>query len=109
MSFQFESFRLRNLSVNQNQLKICLSVSSVKYLCFQLKQRERLSAAVSGSGANSVVQRTSRWRHDDIPKEKIMKIYKRELALLREQVSFLNFITKILDFSNQIHKLSVVW
>ncbi|OZC08702.1 CUT domain protein [Onchocerca flexuosa] len=54
-----------------------------------LKQRDRLSAAAAGSGANSVIQRTSRWRHDDIPKEKIMKIYKRELALLREQESHL--------------------
>uniref|UniRef100_A0A915PFB5 Homeobox protein cut-like n=1 Tax=Setaria digitata TaxID=48799 RepID=A0A915PFB5_9BILA len=53
-----------------------------------LKQREKLAAAGS-SGGNSVVQRTSRWRHDDIPKEKIMKIYKRELALLREQESHL--------------------
>ncbi|EJW86028.1 hypothetical protein WUBG_03061, partial [Wuchereria bancrofti] len=54
-----------------------------------LKQRDKLSAAAGGGGANSVVQRTSRWRHDDIPKEKIMKIYKRELALLREQESHL--------------------
>ncbi|EFO27593.2 CUT domain-containing protein [Loa loa] len=54
-----------------------------------LKQRDRLSAAAGGGNANSVVQRTSRWRHDDIPKEKIMKIYKRELALLREQESHL--------------------
>ncbi|VDK73165.1 unnamed protein product [Litomosoides sigmodontis] len=52
------------------------------------KQRDRLSTVASGS-TNSVAQRTSRWRHDDIPKEKIMKIYKRELALLKEQESHL--------------------
>ncbi|VDM99206.1 unnamed protein product [Thelazia callipaeda] len=49
------------------------------------KQRERLSASFSGGSGNSALQRTSRWRHDDIPKEKIVKIYKRELALLKEQ------------------------
>uniref|UniRef100_A0A8L7TEC4 Homeobox protein cut-like n=3 Tax=Brugia TaxID=6278 RepID=A0A8L7TEC4_BRUMA len=54
-----------------------------------LKQRDKLSAAAGGGSVNSVAQRTSRWRHDDIPKEKIMKIYKRELALLREQESHL--------------------
>uniref|UniRef100_A0A158P8D0 DNA-binding protein SATB n=1 Tax=Angiostrongylus cantonensis TaxID=6313 RepID=A0A158P8D0_ANGCA len=30
--------------------------------------------------------RNSRWRHDDIPKEKIMSIFQSELAKLREQV-----------------------
>lgn len=29
----------------------------------------------------------SRWRHDDIPREKIMEIYNRELEKLKEQVT----------------------
>ncbi|KAM3723418.1 Homeobox protein [Dirofilaria immitis] len=70
-------------------LDLFVQKQSSRFIPGDLKQRDRLSASVSGSGANSVVQRTSRWRHDDIPKEKIMKIYKRELALLREQESHL--------------------
>ncbi|VDP18353.1 unnamed protein product, partial [Onchocerca flexuosa] len=72
-----------------NTLDLFVQKQSSRFISEDLKQRDRLSAAAAGSGANSVIQRTSRWRHDDIPKEKIMKIYKRELALLREQESHL--------------------
>uniref|UniRef100_A0A158Q7Q3 Homeobox protein cut-like n=1 Tax=Elaeophora elaphi TaxID=1147741 RepID=A0A158Q7Q3_9BILA len=69
-------------------LDLFVQKQSSRVTSSDLKQRDRLSTA-AGNSANSVVQRTSRWRHDDIPKEKIMKIYKRELALLREQESHL--------------------
>ncbi|CAG9535177.1 unnamed protein product [Cercopithifilaria johnstoni] len=70
-------------------LDLFVQKQSSRVTSSDLKQRDRLSTAAAGSSTNSVVQRTSRWRHDDIPKEKIMKIYKRELALLREQESHL--------------------
>uniref|UniRef100_A0A8R1TZ02 Homeobox protein cut-like n=1 Tax=Onchocerca volvulus TaxID=6282 RepID=A0A8R1TZ02_ONCVO len=70
-------------------LDLFVQKQSSRFISEDLKQRDRLSTATAGSSANSVIQRTSRWRHDDIPKEKIMKIYKRELALLREQESHL--------------------
>lgn len=38
-----------------------------------------------GGGGSS--KGSSRWRHDDIPKEKIINIFQAELAKLREQVS----------------------
>ncbi|MFH4981605.1 hypothetical protein AB6A40_008314 [Gnathostoma spinigerum] len=37
----------------------------------------------SGGGSS---RSSSRWRHDDIPKEKIITIFQTELAKLREQV-----------------------
>ncbi|KAL4003042.1 CUT domain family protein [Acanthocheilonema viteae] len=70
-------------------LDLFVQKQSSRVASSDLKQRDRLSTTAGGNSANSVVQRTSRWRHDDIPKEKIMKIYKRELALLREQESHL--------------------
>ncbi|KAE9419775.1 hypothetical protein Angca_005884 [Angiostrongylus cantonensis] len=44
----------------------------------------RLAGTNQASNAGSTT-RNSRWRHDDIPKEKIMSIFQSELAKLREQ------------------------
>lgn len=44
-------------------------------------------AGTSQAANSGTTQRNSRWRHDDIPKEKIMSIFQTELAKLREQES----------------------
>ncbi|ETN69262.1 CUT domain protein [Necator americanus] len=48
----------------------------------------RLAGTNQAANAGSTT-RNSRWRHDDIPKEKIMSIFQTELAKLREQESTL--------------------
>ncbi|CAD6188334.1 unnamed protein product [Caenorhabditis auriculariae] len=44
-------------------------------------------AGTSQSPSSGTTTRNSRWRHDDIPKEKIMSIFQTELAKLKEQES----------------------
>ncbi|WKY03003.1 hypothetical protein Q1695_016362 [Nippostrongylus brasiliensis] len=48
----------------------------------------RLAGTNQAANAGTTT-RNSRWRHDDIPKEKIMSIFQTELAKLREQESTL--------------------
>ncbi|VDN41578.1 unnamed protein product [Gongylonema pulchrum] len=64
------------------------SLHSIKFL-LQTKQRDKLSPTSASNGGSASSQRTSRWRHDDIPKEKIITIYHREMAKLKEQESHL--------------------
>ena len=44
-------------------------------------------AGTSQAANSGTTQRNSRWRHDDIPKEKIISIFNTEMAKLREQES----------------------
>lgn len=44
-------------------------------------------AGTSQAANSGTTQRNSRWRHDDIPKEKIISIFNSEMAKLREQES----------------------
>uniref|UniRef100_A0A0M3IDN8 Homeobox protein cut-like n=1 Tax=Ascaris lumbricoides TaxID=6252 RepID=A0A0M3IDN8_ASCLU len=76
----------------------------------------------SNASANATPRASSRWRHDDIPKEKIITIFQNELAKLREQEAHLeqaiasrptcnttNTTTKLKDdkksFTNSLKKL----
>ncbi len=45
------------------------------------KHSPRMSKSINNTNSSS------RWRHDDIPKEKILDIFQTELAKLKEQVS----------------------
>ncbi|VDN35709.1 unnamed protein product, partial [Cylicostephanus goldi] len=64
---------------DENSFKRAASAREDQYLLAGTNQ-----AANAGS-----TTRNSRWRHDDIPKEKIMSIFQTELAKLREQESTL--------------------
>lgn len=50
------------------------------------RRREEPCRTASSISPNTAPRTSSRWRHDDIPKEKIIDIFQTELAKLREQV-----------------------
>ncbi|KAK5977379.1 CUT domain-containing protein, partial [Trichostrongylus colubriformis] len=59
--------------------------NSFKRAASAREDQYRLAGTNQAANAGSTT-RNSRWRHDDIPKEKIMSIFQTELAKLREQV-----------------------
>ncbi|KAL6725461.1 hypothetical protein Aduo_007511 [Ancylostoma duodenale] len=62
--------------------------NSFKRAASAREDQYRLAGTNQAANAGSTT-RNSRWRHDDIPKEKIMSIFQTELAKLREQESTL--------------------
>ncbi|VDM54141.1 unnamed protein product [Angiostrongylus costaricensis] len=62
---------------------------------------KRAASAPSNAGSTT---RNSRWRHDDIPKEKIMSIFQSELAKLREQVGVGLFLKKFSKVYNSYER-----
>ncbi|VDO20528.1 unnamed protein product [Haemonchus placei] len=58
--------------------------NSYKRAASAREDQYRLAGTNQAANAGSTT-RNSRWRHDDIPKEKIMSIFQTELAKLREQ------------------------
>ncbi|XGW13892.1 hypothetical protein V3C99_000295 [Haemonchus contortus] len=62
--------------------------NSYKRAASAREDQYRLAGTNQAANAGSTT-RNSRWRHDDIPKEKIMSIFQTELAKLREQESTL--------------------
>ncbi|VDN53760.1 unnamed protein product [Dracunculus medinensis] len=52
------------------------------------KKNQKIVESNSASPGCTQTRSSSRWRHDDIPKEKIITIFQNELAKLREQVCY---------------------
>ncbi|KAK6061125.1 CUT domain protein [Cooperia oncophora] len=70
--------------------------NSFKRAASAREDQYRLAGTNQAANAGSTT-RNSRWRHDDIPKEKIMSIFQTELAKLREQLE---------DTSPSYHEMS---
>ncbi|CAI4230210.1 unnamed protein product [Auanema sp. JU1783] len=90
--------------------KIIKRVSSAR------EDQYRLAGTTQAANSGSS-QRNSRWRHDDIPKEKIMSIFQSELAKLREQETNLEraiasrtitggHVRKMDDLNSSYHEMS---
>ncbi|KAK5979249.1 hypothetical protein GCK32_007969, partial [Trichostrongylus colubriformis] len=74
---------------------------SESILTKRLKENFQYRLAGTNQAANAgSTTRNSRWRHDDIPKEKIMSIFQTELAKLREQESTLERAIATRSFGN---------